>query len=255
LSEERVVRVKVDGAEKLEELKEKHKATEEKYQKEINEYKKKLEDAEAKSGEAEKYKKTLEELAQKEYEEKKEATLSTLEERRAVLGDEKVDELKEMIDEGGPEKLDRVMYWTDSLAEALIIAKEQVEKELKDAGLTREDIEKGKESQKKQKKKVSKGSISLLPALRKRGEGDIWSREYDDKNPAEFVNDLYTAIRTETDPVKKEKLEEARDNLWRLLWEGEVKSYRRSGRSGIEFPREYILDPEARKILKRKGKL
>jgi len=34
-----------------------------------------------------------------------------------------------------------------------------------------------------------------------------------------------------------------------------VKEYNRTGRYGIGFAREFILDPEARKILKRKGKI
>jgi len=248
---ERVIKVNVAGGQKeLERMKKRMEEIEEASNKKIADMQKELDKSKASAEKAEKLEKTLKDLAQKEYEEKNEEVKKTLEEKRELLGDEKVDELLDKLDTGGPEVLEKVMFITQSMTDALSIASERVKKELDAAGITQEDLEKKKGE--KTKKKVSSGVVSLLPTISK-GGGDIWTREYEDAY--EFVNDLYSAHRNEADPTKKAKLNDAISELWRKLWESEVKEYRRTGRSGINFQREFVLDPEARKILKRKGKL
>jgi len=248
--EGRSIKVSVEGGKaELERMKKRMEEIEEANNKKIAEMQKELDKSKADAEKAEKLEKTLKELAQKEYEEKSEEVKKTLEEKRELLGDEKVDELLEKLEDGGPEVLEKVMFITQSMTDALSIASDRVKKELEAAGITQKDLDKSKADK---KKKPSTGVVSLLPTIRKGGE-DIWTKEYEDAY--EFVTDLYAAHRNETDPTKKARLNDAISELWRKLWEGEVKEYRRSGRSGINFQREFVLDPEARKILKRKGKL
>ena len=216
---------------------------------EINKLQEELEKTKLTAEKAKELQETLDKLAEQEREEKRAEMKTTIEGSREKLGDEKTDELLEQLEKADAKELERIMFVATSLTDAWDKAKQLVDEQLTKAGLTQKSVEVKIKEKEKQKKKPSTGTVTLLPPLKK---GDsVLTREYED--PFQMVEDLYTAIRTETDVTKKQKLEEVRDELWRKLWEGEAKEYRRTGRYNINFQREFVLDPEARKIMKRKG--
>jgi len=259
-SGERRIVVEVDKKGELEKLKAEMELIKEERKKEVEQLKK---EAEAKGESAEKYKTMLETIAEKEFQSQKEALTKTLDEQleQGFLPEEKVNELKEMIAEAEEKKdyemIDRINYMATSLKEAMTIASERMKQELEQAGLTEEDIDKART--RKGAKKVSTGVVSLIPKLKKSGE--IWDREYseDIEGGKQLIEDLYAEIRAEKskpqpDVTRLSKLEEARNELWRKLWEGEVEGYR-TGRGFKVFekaPREYVLEKDDREAIKMK---
>lgn len=237
------------GKAELDRMKERMAEIEKEKDAEIAEMQKELEKGKLTAKKAEELEKKLQELADQEREEKRTEMKTTIEGTREKLGDEKTDELLEQLEKADAKELEKIIFVATSLTDAFDLAQKTITEQLKQAGLTQEEID--KKIKDKKTKKPSKGSVSLLPPLLK-GKGDsVLTREYE--SYYDMIEDLYTAIRTETDATKKQKLEEARDNLWRKLWEGEAKEHRRTGSYNINFAREFVLDPEARKIMKRKG--
>jgi len=261
-TEERKIRVTVDKSKELEKLQKEMAEIKEKHKQELEA---KVKEAEAKGETAEKYKTMLETIAEKEFQEQKETLTKTLDEQleQGLLPEEKVNELKDMIAKAEEEKdyemIDRITYMATSLKEAMTIASDRVKKELEDAGLTEDDLDKARA--KKGEKKVSTGIVSLLPKLKK--SGDIFDREYPDgpEGGKQLVEDLYAAIRAEKakpqpDLARLEKLKEARNELWRKMWSGEVEGYE-AGRGFSVFdkaPKEYILLKEDREALKMRSR-
>ena len=252
---ERRIRVTVDGATKqIEELQKELQQLKEEKEAEVAEWKKKAEEAEEGSAEAEKYKEIVAELAKKEYEKEKgllvEAVDNAVENK--FLTDERANEFKDILAEAeekgeGPQRLNEIKFMINSLKEAYQVVGDKMKQDLAEAGITEGDITRGKERLQRTKPRSS-GSVSLLS--KGVGGDSIWSKEYE--SAKEFVLDLYTAIREEKDPIKKQKLEDARDELWRKLWQSEVQEYKLHGKfdalSGLG-PSEIL--PERDKHLRR----
>jgi len=257
---ERRIVVEVDKKGELEKLQKELEDIKKKHKEELEA---KVKEAEAKGETAEKYKTMLETIAEKEFQEQKETLTKTLDEQleQGFLPEEKVNELKDMIAKAEEEKdyemIDRINYMATSLKEAMTIASTKVKEELEQAGLTEEDIDRARA--KKGAKTVSTGVVSLIPKLKK--SGDIFDREYEEgiDGAKQLVEDLYTAIREEKskpqpDLARLRKLEEARNELWRKLWSGEVERYEAGRGYGVfeKAPKEYVLLKEDREALKMK---
>jgi len=238
------------GTKEIERLQKEMKRIEKEREKETAEYEKKIAEAGGNKDEVERLKGILKELADKEFEEKRTELRKTVEESESLIGKDKLGELLDEIDdeEFTPERLEKTRIMINTFKQAFEVAQERMKKELEDAGLA-DTLGKRKEEDKDKKKAISKGVASMLPSLKGL---DIWTREFDD--PRDFVTALYTSIATEKDPIKKQKLQQARDNLWRLLVKAETKQFRQSGRFS-DFPSTMILDKEAERILKEKGKI
>ena len=249
--EGRTVTVKVDKSEELKKLKEDMAKIEADHAKEKAILEKKAAEAEGNKEEVERLKGILDDLAKKEFEDQRGVLRKSVEGSKETLGDDKTQELLDLIDSEDFDagKLERTKIMMDSLSEAFKIVDKKYETKLKEAGVTEADIEKGKKD--KEKDKISTGVVSLLSKLKMRGEGDIWTREFDSWE--EMVNGLYNEARTETDAIKKQKLEDAINQLWRIMLKGEAKTYRSTGKY-TDLP-PMILDEEAKRILKEKGKL
>jgi len=251
---ERTIRVKVDGtAKQIEDLQKELQQLKEAKEAEVSEWKKKAEEAEEGSAEAEKYKEIVAELAKKEYEKEKGLLVEAVEKsvEDGFLTDERANEFKDILAEAeekgeGPQTVDKIKFMMNSLREAYEVVGKKMKEDLEAAGLTEGDITRAKE--RTQRTAPSKGVVSLLP--RGKGGDSIWTKEYE--NAKDFVMDLYDAIRMEKDPLKKQKLEDARDELWRKLWKSEVQEYKLHGKfdalSGLG-PSEIL--PERDKHLRR----
>jgi len=259
-TEERKIRVTVDKSKELEKLQKEMAEIKEKHKQELEA---KVKEAEAKGETAEKYKTMLETIAEKEFQEQKETLTKTLDEQleQGLLPEEKVNELKDMIAKAEEEKdyemIDRINYMATSLKEAMTIASTKIKEDLEKAGLTEEDISRARAKQ--SAKGVSTGVVSLIPKLKK--SGDIFDREYEEgiEGAKQLVEDLYAEIRAEKakqqpDLARLSKLEEARNELWRKLWSGEVERYEAGRGYGVfeKAPREYILQKEDREAMKMK---
>jgi len=238
LSEKKIT-VEVAGAkEELERMKKEM----EKITKEHAEEKTRLEAEVAKgkedAKEKEKLAKTLKDLADKEFAEKKQELLNRVEQDKENLGEERYDDLVERInaEEFGPPQLDATMQMLDFLSDAITSVKEKY-KPVED-------------DQTKQKAKTPSGKATIK--TKTVGEDEtIFTREYED--PKQFVEDLYSAWRNEKDPNKKAEYNEAINNIWRKIWRTEVDSIRTGART---FPdSKMVLDKETENFLKEKEKM
>lgn len=236
---EKTIKVEVAGAK--EEL-ERMKTEMERIKKEHADEKTRLEANVAKgkadAKEKEKLQKTLKELADKEFEEKKQELLNHVEGSKENIGEERYDDLVERInsEEFTPVKLDATMQMLDFLNEAITAAQEKL--------MPKEPTGKGKT-------KKPAGKATIKPKITGGEKDDIFTTEYDD--PRKFVDELYKAWRTEKDPDKKAELNEAINEIWRKIWRTEVDAISH-GRS--TFPdSKFMLDKETEKYLKEKRKM
>jgi len=180
LSEKKIT-VEVAGAkEELERMKKEM----EKITKEHAEEKTRLEAEVAKgkedAKEKEKLAKTLKDLADKEFAEKKQELLNRVEQDKENLGEERYDDLVERInaEEFGPPQLDATMQMLDFLNDAITSVKEKYKPP--------------EDDKTKQKAKISSGSA--------------WRNEKDPNKKAEYneaINNIWRKIwRTEVDSIR-----------------------------------------------------
>jgi len=240
---EKTIKVEVAGAkEELERMKKDMEEVKRKHAEEKAKLEADVAKGKADAKEKEKLQKTLKDLADKEFDEKKQELLNRVEKDKENLGEERYDDLVEKInsEEFTPVKLDATMQMLDFLNDALTAAKEKYE------------TAQSTETKTGKTKKTPAGKVTIKT---KTGgdEENIFTREYADNEGRQFAEDLYAAWRNETDPQKKAELNEAINNVWRKIWRAEVDAVR-SGSSSIPDSK-LVLDKATANFLKEKRKM
>jgi len=239
---EKTIKVEVAGAkEELERMKKDMEEVKRKHAEEKAKLEADVAKGKASEKEKEKLKKTLKDLADKEFDERKQELLNRVEKDKENLGEERYDDLVEKInsEEFTPVKLDATMQMLDFLNEALTAAKEKYE------------TTQSTETKTGKTKKTPAGKATIKT---KTGEEEnIFTREYADNEGKQFAKDLYAAWRNEKDPQKKAELNEAINNVWRKIWRAEVDAVR-SGSSSIPDSK-LVLDKATENFLKEKKKM